>query len=258
MSAGVRRRQRRHGRRRGDRQDPGRQLAGVHVRVEHRHELVEVREQLVAEDRRVRGALAVLDERRLEDDADRALHLDRPLEHLDGHEVQAERVGERDRLLRRRRARRSARSRCGGSSSSAARGRPISSIGHLAGRPPGARSRSGATGRPPRTRSRRRRRSAGSRRGRTASRRTARTAAPSRSGPRPSTSGTIACSRPRLERVVVVHDEPAVLAVEAVRPAARASRAPCMRLSPAIRRSPGRARRRSSVAALRLASKRCV
>ena len=60
--------------------NPDRQLARMHVRVEHRHELVQIGEELVAEDGGVRGALPVADQRRLEHDLDGALDLDRPLE----------------------------------------------------------------------------------------------------------------------------------------------------------------------------------
>ena len=61
----------------------------MEVDVEHRHELVEVEEQEVAEHRRMGRALAVLDDRRLEDDPHGAVDLDRPLEDLDGHEISA-------------------------------------------------------------------------------------------------------------------------------------------------------------------------
>ncbi len=240
---------RRHGRRRRDRQDPGGQLAGMHVRVEHRHELRQVGEELVAEDGRVRwracpcwmsGASSTT--------RTSALDLDRPLDDLDRHQVQAERVRERDRLL-------DVVERDDEPEVAAEDLRRRSCVGHAVlvhaaprRSPTTCRPRSAARRRRPRTRPRRPRRPAGSRRGRTRSRRRARTEAPSRSAISPSTSGTLACSRPSLERVLVVQRRGRGTCRRSGRRPARAVSTPTSSSSIVVRltAAPRRARRRSS------------
>ena len=139
------------------------------------------------------------------------------------------------------------------------RGRPLSRPSAPRRSPTRRRSRSAATCRRPRTRSTRRRRSAGSRRSRTACPRTARTAAPSRSGPRRAPRARAPGAGPIWSGSWLFDDEPAVLAVEAVRLPLERRRAPCMLLSPCssgdlhVELGAGHRRRRCA-----LASKRCV
>ena len=58
-----------------------RQFARMHVRIEHRHELIQIGQEVVAEHQRVRGALHQLDLRRLDHDFGGGLHLDLALLH---------------------------------------------------------------------------------------------------------------------------------------------------------------------------------
>ena len=70
----------------------------MNVRVEHRYELVEIREEVVAEDEGMRGILHELDLRRLHHDLRYGLHLDLTRLHLELEQVGSVGIAQRNRI----------------------------------------------------------------------------------------------------------------------------------------------------------------
>ena len=70
----------------------------MHVRIEHRDELIEIGQQVVSEHQRVRGALHQLDLWRLDHHFRGGLHRDLALLHLELDEVAAIGIAQGDRL----------------------------------------------------------------------------------------------------------------------------------------------------------------
>ena len=220
---------------------PSASSPGMHVRVEERHQLREVGEQLVAEHRRVgRPVAALLDQRRAR--ARRApapFTVTVPVATLISIWLAPRAsvsvivcVTSSITVVRPR----SRAPDLGGRSA----GRAGRLHRQLAGCPSSSRSRSAARRRPPRTRSRRRRPTGGSeKKPEVGARHRARRASPSRSGSRPALPARVACSRPRLQRVDIVEDGAAILAVDALAASpARDQSAAIVPLRPSLRPPP--------------------